>query len=415
MTTRTSPGISIRAPAAAALGAGALLAAAGCTHLSGAPTSAELATRSMPRLELPAQWVAQGTRPEQVQSGWLAELQDPELEALAAEALTYNPDLQVAAARVAQARILMDAAGGALQPTVNLAGSTSGKLGGDGTGVNGLFLLASWEIDVWGRIRYGRMAATAQYASAVADTAYARESLVAALARAWFGAKEITAQIVLTHSTIDSAQRFLELVRVRARVGNANDGDVALAEAALLGYRDSLRELERARAQAQRAIEILLGRYPAAELAVSAELPPLPQPVAAGLPSQLLERRPDVVAAQQRVAAAYARTEEANAARFPQISLTANVGTISSEVFVLKDVNNPLWSIGGKLFAPLLNGGQLKAAVSARDAEQQAASAEFAKIGARCFADVENAISGETALRERAAYAAAALDAQRRD
>jgi NodT family efflux transporter outer membrane factor (OMF) lipoprotein len=363
---------------------------------------------------VPAQWVAQGTSPEAVQSGWLSELQDPALDALAAEALAYNPDLQVAQARVEQSRILMEAAGGALQPTLAAVGKTGGKLGADASGVSGAFLLASWEIDLWGRIRYGRMAATAQYSSAVADAAYARQSLVASLARAWFGAKELTAQIELAQKSIDSAQQLVTLTQVRERVGTANEGDVALAEAALAAYQDNLRELVRARAQALRAIETLLGRYPAAELAVSAELPPAPPPAAAGIPSQLLERRPDVIAAQQRVAVAFARTEEATAARFPQVSLTAAIGTISSEVFLLKNIDNPLWSVGAKFAAPIWDGGQLKAAVAVRATEQQAASADFARVGARSFADVENAIDAEAALRERAELAAAALDAQRR-
>jgi len=393
----------------------ALATLPGCIHLHSGPSSAELAKQSMPHTQLPPQWVAQGTRPESVESGWLRQFNDPQLSALASEALTYNSDLQVAQARVEQARNLMEAAGGAMLPTLSALGKTGGKLGGDSSGVNGAFLQASWEIDLWGRIRYGRMAATAQYASATADTAFARQSLVATLARTWFGAKEITAQIGLTDETIAAAQQFLELTQTRAHVGTANDGDVALAQAALAGYRDSRRELIRAKAQTQRAIEILLGRYPAAELIVSADLPPVPAPAAAGLPSQLLERRPDVIAAQQRVVAAYASAEEATAARWPQLSLTAAVGAISSEVFVLKDVSNPLWGVGATATASIYNGGQLKAVASARAAEARAASAEFARVGARSFADVEDAISGEAALREQADYAATALDAQLRD
>jgi outer membrane protein, multidrug efflux system len=399
------------------LGAVLLLCAAlaflpACIHLRSGPSSAELAKHSMPHVQLPPQWVAQGTRPEAVESGWLRQFNDPGLSALATEALTYNSDLKVAQARVEQARSLLQAASGAMQPTLSAAGKTGGKA--DGSGVSGAFLLASWEIDLWGRIRYGRMAAAAQYASATADTAYARQSLVATLAQAWFGAKEITAQIGLNDQTIAAAQHLVELTQVRARVGTANGGDVALAEAALAGYRDSGREMARAKEQAQRAIETLLGRYPAAELVVSADLPPVPAPAAAGLPSELLERRPDVIAAQQRVAAAYARTDEARAARWPQISLTGAFGAIATDVFVLKNVNNPLWGVGLQGTAPIYNGGQLNAIVSARAAEQQAASAEFARVGARSFADVENAISGEAALREQADYAATAVGAQLR-
>jgi outer membrane protein, multidrug efflux system len=394
--------------------AAALVPLSGCINLREAPATPELAKQTMPHVQLPEQWVAQGTLPEDVESGWLKEFNDPELNSLASEALAYNADLKVVQARVEQARNLMEAAGGALWPTLTLAGKASGKVGTDGSGVNGAFLQASWEVDLWGRVRYGRLAATEQYASATADAAYARQSLVASLARAWFGTKEIIAQIDLTDQTIAASERFLDLTQTRVRVGTANDSDLAVAQASLATYRDSRRDLVRAKEQALRAIEILLGRYPTAELVVSADLPPLPAPAAAGLPSQLLERRPDVIAAQKRVAAAYARAEQATAERWPKISLTAAVGTISSEVFVLKDVSNPLWGFGANGVWSVFNGGQLKNIAAAKTAEAQAASAEFARIGARSFADVEDAIGGEAALREQAGYAAAAVDAQQR-
>ncbi len=239
--------------------AAALAPLSGCINLHEAPATPELAKQTMPHVQLPEQWIAQGTRPEDVESGWLKEFNDPELSALASEALTYNADLKVVQARVEQARNLMEAAGGALLPTLTLGGKASGKLGTDGSGVNGAFLQASWEVDLWGRVRYGRLAATEQYASATADAAYARQSLVAALARAWFGAKEIMAQIDLTDQTIAASERFIELTQTRVRVGTANDSDLASAQASLAGYRDNRRDLVRAKEQALRAIEILLG------------------------------------------------------------------------------------------------------------------------------------------------------------
>src|SRR4029077_12202099 len=109
----------------------ALATLPGCIHLHSGPSSAELAKQSMPHTQLPPQWVAQGTRPESVESGWLRQFNDAELSALASEALTYNSDLQVAQARVEQARNLMEAAGGAMLPTLSALGKTGGKLGGD--------------------------------------------------------------------------------------------------------------------------------------------------------------------------------------------------------------------------------------------------------------------------------------------
>lgn len=153
----------------------------------------------------------------------------------------------------------------------------------------------------------------------------------------------------------------------------------------------------------QRSLETLAGRYPAAVLAVRPELAPAPAPVPVGMPSELLERRPDVVAAERRVAAAFYRIEEAKAARLPRISLTAAVTSISSELFVLKQQDNPVWSAGASLVAPLFLDGQLQAQVEIRTAEQKQAVAEYGRIGARAFGEVENALSAGFALDAREA------------
>jgi len=152
-----------------------------------------------------------------------------------------------------------------------------------------------------------------------------------------------------------------------------------------------------------RALEALAGRYPAAALAVPAQLAALPGPVPVGMPSELLERRPDVIAAERRVAAAFYRVEEAKAARLPRISLTAAVTSISSELFVLKERDNPIWSAGASLTAPLFTGGALQGQVEVRTAEQKQALAEYGRVGARAFGEVENALSSAFVLDDREA------------
>jgi outer membrane protein, multidrug efflux system len=139
---------------------------------------------------------------------------------------------------------------------------------------------------------------------------------------------------------------------------------------------------------------------------VPAQLAAPPGPVPVGMPSELLERRPDIVAAERRIAAAFYRVEEAKAARLPKISLTAAVTSISSDLFVLKERDNPVWSAGASLTAPLFLGGQLQAQVEIRTAEQRQALAEYARVGARAFGEVENALSSGFALEEREAILA---------
>jgi multidrug efflux system outer membrane protein len=136
--------------------------------------------------------------------------------------------------------------------------------------------------------------------------------------------------------------------------------------------------------------------------------------VPAGLPSALLERRPDVIAAERRVAAAFYRVGEAQAARLPRISLTMGLNSISSELFVLQDRDNPVWSAGAGLLMPLFRGGALKTQVEIRTAEQRQAVAEYAAVGLRAFGDVEEALSSELAMHDRERILAAQLvDSQR--
>ncbi len=130
-------------------------------------------------------------------------------------------------------------------------------------------------------------------------------------------------------------------------------------------------------------------------------MPGFPGEVPTGLPSELLERRPDVVAAERRVAVAFNRIGEAKAARLPKIALTTGVSAISSDLFVLEDHDNPVWSVGANLLAPLFTGGALKRQVEIRTAEQKQALAEYAAVGLRAFGEVESALAAEFAARQR--------------
>ena len=170
-----------------------------------------------------------------------------------------------------------------------------------------------------------------------------------------------------------------------------------------------MRQLELGQEQAIRALELLIGRYPSAATAPTAQLPQFPGEVPAGLPSELLERRPDVVAAERRVAVAFNRIGEAKAARLPTIALTGGVNSISSDLFVLQDRTNPVWSVGAGLLMPIFQGGALKRQVEIRTAEQQQAIAEYAAVGLRAFGEVENALGAEIAARERETILAQSL------
>ena len=388
--------MALRLLAPAALLAGVL---AGCA-IDKPPPSAELQRTALPHTVLPAAWQAAAASGAPLPEAWLAGFGDPALSALVAEALAHNANLQVAAARVEQAAGILQVASSPMLPSLGLAGAYSGKSGGSG-GLNVLFLNASLELDVWGRLRYGEAAAQAQSDAAQADYRYARQSLAATVAKGWFLAIEAGLQRELVEQALRAAQELQRVAGERARIGIGDEQALAEAAANVGSYRDLLRQTQQSRGEALRALELLLGRYPLADIQVASRLSPLPAPVPIGLPSDLLERRPDVIAAERRVAAAFNRVGEAKAAQLPRISLTAGLSYLSSDVLVLQDRSNPGYGFGANLFAPLYQGGALRAQVEVRNAEQQQAMAEYARIAQSSFRDVENALAADIALRER--------------
>jgi outer membrane protein TolC len=202
---------------------------------------------------------------------------------------------------------------------------------------------------------------------------------------------------------VAAAERLVKMAEQRQRVGVASESEAVQARASLETLRDARAQIDLAYAQALRALEVLLGRYPAAEIEVTQEFPALPGPVPAGLPSELLERRPDVVAAERRVAAAFDLVGEAKAARLPRISLTAGVNSISSDMVVLQNRDDPAWGFGAGLLLPLFQGGALKAQVELRTAQQKEAVAAYARVGQRAFNEVESALASEFNAQQRQA------------
>jgi outer membrane protein, multidrug efflux system len=382
-----------------AIGVAIPLAAAGASSciLKNPPPAAEIKTQAMPSVAVPPQWTAAGAGTGTVSGNWLAEFKDAQLTALVVEAIAHNPNLQIGAARMEQAQLYAKLAGARLYPSVDVLARGGGKLSGDGSGLQGAVLTANWEIDLWGRVRYGRAAAAADAASSEADYEFARQSLAAQVAKAYFLATEASLQAEVARRTIQDSDLLIQLAESRSKVGVGN----FVARASAGSYRDALRGIELALEQARRALELLVGRYPAAATPVNAQLPGQTEAIPAGLPSELLERRPDVIAAERRVAAAFNRIQEAKAARLPAISLTTGLATISSALFVLKDRDNPTWNAGASLLAPVFRGGALKTQVEIRTAEQRQALAAYADVGLRAFGEVEAALSAEIASRDR--------------
>jgi len=382
------------------LAAAAGLLATACA-LKTPPDAVALKSESMAKVGVPVAWKGVPPAAGIVTDNWLATFQDDPLVAAVTEAIASNPDMRVGAARVEQAQLYAKLAGAKLYPSVDLIAKGGLKPGSDSSPLQGGWLMLSWELDIWGRVRYGRAAAAADAMSAAADFEFARQSLAALVAKSWFLATEASLQADLARKTISDQEALVRLAESRSQVGVGNDEDIYVARASIASYQDALRQIEFARENAIRALELLLGHYPAGAAAIDNKLPAQPPPVPAGLPSELLERRPDVVAAERRVAAAFNRVGEAKAARLPAIALTSGVSAISSDLVVLKEHDNPVWSLGANLLMPIFHGGSLKTNVEIKTAAQKQAVAEYASIGLRAFGEVENALAAELAAHDR--------------
>ena len=410
------PGVSAatagRRHAARAAGLAAPCAALLFVACATAPpaTTPEVVAEALPETtRIPEAWSPQTEDSGHVDDGWIEGFGDPQLETLVDEALANNPNLRAAAAQAQRAAGLARVAGSALKPTVSLGGDIA-EIGGD-SAVSGTSYSAgvavSWEADVWGRVRASAAAGEEALAASVADYEYARQSLVAGTAKSWFLATESRMQLDLATETVEIYGQLVGLVETKLRVGQVSMQDVHLARADRASAEEALRQARSGNEQAVRSLETLLGRYPSAELETPRELIPVPPPIPVGLPSEILERRPDLIAAERRVAAAFFQQEEARLARLPRFTLTAGAGGSDA-------LSSAIGSLGAGLFAPLFTGGALKGQLEAATADQQAAIAAYGQALLQAFEEVETSLSNEKLFEERQHYLGTVVEENRK-
>jgi len=388
--------------------------------LTGCQVSAPESRMPEAAVSHPAAWAATEEGRAGVDDDWLGRMGSSRLTALVAEALTYNPDLKIAAARVEQARTLVKSALGAMRPTLDLesTGNTTQRnfvgfpIPGAGDGVlktrtdnYGLSFLSEWEIDVWGRYRAATGAAVAGAQAAELDAQAARSAIAAQTARAYFALLEASEQVDLAQEAIEVLART-ERSLSEHFVGGIGDNlgpQLRLARSDLASAQAALAQRQEAQGQAARALEILLGRYPQGDRHRGERLPALTAPPPAGLPSELLLRRPDILAAERRFAAQGMRQKEAQRAVWPSLKLTGSAGTSTA---ALRDVLNSdfgVWSLGARVFEPILTGGRIQAEITRRRAEEAESLGALQKTVLAAFAEVENALEAEHFLRAREA------------
>ena len=268
---------------------------------------------------------------------------------------------------------------------------------------------ASWEIDVWGRLRSQQAAARASFEAVALDYSFARQSLAATTAKSWYLTIESRQLLELAERSVGIYADLLKLARVQASAGKVSDLDLAEASASLNDAESQRQKAQSLFSESRRNLEVLVGRYPAAELKVSENFVPIPPPVEAGLPASLTERRPDLVAAERQVLAAFRTLQASRLALRPDIALTVEGGRVSDRLLDLLLLNPILFRSAVQVFVPIYQGGALRARIRIATAQQGQALAAYGSAALNAFREVEIALTNEALLTEYLKYEQDAL------
>ena len=387
-----------------------------------------------PAIELPAQFKQATTaaqdagiwRPVQPQDAavpeaWWRLYADPDLDRLQQQAGgDANPGIAQAVARLRAAQAAVAGSRAGLLPSLGASGAaTRGRGAGAGSGAGtgnsfSLGLNASWELDLWGRLSGAVDASQAQAQASGADLAAARLSLQASLAQGYFALRAAEAQQRLLRESLAAYEQSWQLTRNRERAGVASPADVAQAEAQYKSTQAQLIEAGASRAQLEHALAALLGLAPAAFELSATGLLPAPPLVPAELPAELLLRRPDIAAAERRVAAANAQLGVSQTAYFPALTVSGAAGYRGARLSDLVSAPQLFWSLGPALAATLFDGGARDAAVESARAALDLATAGYRQSVLTALQEVEDNLVAATSLAQQQQVQAEAVAAAQR-
>lgn len=376
-----------------------------------------------PQNELPPSWseAPSASLPlAQPDAEWWRRFDDPLLTDLVERALAANPDLRIARARLRAARATSAQAESLLWPSVGVYGSATRTSDGgqDAASRYGAGFDAAWEIDLFGGLRRGAEAAEADASASAATLAQTRVSLAAEVARDYVQLRAYQLRIAITQANLDNQTQTLQIAEWRAQAGLVGQLDVEQARSNREQTRAQLPALQDAATQTVNALAVLLNVAPATlapELAAgpAPTIPSAaPQPLA-GIPADLLRRRPDIVAAERSLAAATARIGVAEAALYPSLSLSGTLGLQGAALSALSGGAAATRLIAASLAAPIFDAGRLRQQVAIRSAEQEQALAAYEAALFGALRDVENARASLANGRARGEALAAAVQAAR--
>ncbi|HET9045385.1 MAG TPA: efflux transporter outer membrane subunit [Casimicrobiaceae bacterium] len=338
---------------------------------------------------------------------WWKVYGDPELDTLQDEVIAANQTLRVAEANYRQARAAVRASRAELFPGVgaSLGGTRARAANSRGGGTASVFTASAdvtWEVDLWGGIRRAVEASESSAQASAAELANTQLSLQSELAQNYLQLRVADATRRVLQDTVEAYERSMTLTQNRYNAGVAARADVVQAETQLLSAKVNLIDIENTRAQFEHAIAALVGKAPAdLSIAPRITVPNVPA-VPAGVPSELLERRPDVAAAERRVAAANAQIGVATAAIYPALTLSASGGFIGSSVGNWISLPNRFWSLGASLAGTIFDGGLLVAQRDEAVAAYDATTAQYRQAVLDAFRDVEDQLAAIRILEEEA-------------
>ncbi|MDQ0143639.1 efflux transporter outer membrane subunit [Cupriavidus necator] len=335
---------------------------------------------------------------------WWTVFGDAQLDALMAEVQISNQNIKAAEAQYRQAVASLQAARAGFFPTVDAQAGASRARGASGNTLNGqnLTLGAAWELDVWGRVRRQVESSEAGAQASEADLASTLLSTQATLAQSYFLLRVADAQKALLDRTVADYQKSLQLVQNQYAAGTAQRSDVLQSETQLKSAQAQQIDIQITRAQLEHAIAVLVGKPPAALSLAAGEFRAAAPRVPAALPSQLLERRPDIGAAERRMASANAQIGVAQAACYPTLSLSASGGLTASTLARWMSLPDRIWSIGGGLAGTLFDGGARRAAKAQAVAAYDQTVANYRQTVLGAFQEVEDNLAAQRLLEQEA-------------
>ncbi len=357
-------------------------------------------------ITLPAHWSGDAQLIEPIATSWLASFNDPQLASMVHEGLANNFELKSANARIDAAREQSIIAGsGRLPQLFFLPGyqrdKNDGLNGMPETGAFTALFTFNWELDVWGRIKAAQQATIEEALATTDDYRAAQLSLAARIAQTYFEWQEAQLQADVAAQSVKDRSVIVNLVQGRFNKGLTRGLDLRLVLTDLANAEAQLAQTHNDVQTLGRGLQTLLARYPDDSLTLKKPLPQPPTALATGLPSELLARRPDVLAAFKRLRATDARLESAEKALLPRITLTAAGGTSSPALTELIDPRAVAWNVAAGLAQPLFTGGRLQADIRLNEAKVRDLYNQYQSVSLNAFREVEQALAAESRLRDQ--------------